>query len=337
MSYPTKIHDAPDFVLASGRKLPARIAYITLGKLSEKHDNVVLVTHGFTSSHRFILPGSTAAEGSWSELVGPGKAIDTERYFVVCSNALGSSYGTTGPADVDPVSGWPFGAAFPHITCADMAALQHALLRSMGVDRLHAVVGVSMGGYQALQWAVQYPEAVERVGVALSAFSSVTGAPALEATLSADPGWNDGHPGRCAMVPLLTRMRADTLRRYGLGAWLADQGLTNTEVETELTARAIAWAQEFDPCSLLALRKALDSFDVRPSLDRIQASVLLVLSTTDLLFPASTGPEMLSELKGRGVSAALHVLESRYGHLASGIDWQRWSSVLKEFVDASVT
>jgi homoserine O-acetyltransferase len=337
LSISTQFHEVPDFELASGRALPARIAYVTLGELNDQRDNVVLVTHGFTSSHRFILPGSIAAEGSWAELIGPGKAIDTNRYFVVSSNALGSSYGTTGAADIDVATGRRFGCDFPAIGFSDIAALQHALLQSMGITRLRAVVGVSMGGMQAWQWAVQYPDVVERVGVVLSAFSTAHGAEALEATLETDDAWNGGHPEVGAMAPLLTQIRADTLRRYGMGAWLEKNGLTAGEIDAELHAQARLWASEFDPCSLLVLRRALDAFDVRPCLNRIQASVLLVLSTTDLLFPASSGPGMVAQLQASNVRAKFHVLDSTYGHLASGLDWQKWCGVLKDFVDGSAS
>ncbi|WP_198084123.1 alpha/beta fold hydrolase [Variovorax sp. E3] len=331
----TQYHEFPDFQLASGRTLPARIAYVTLGELNDQRDNVVLVAHGFTSSHRFILPDSVAAEGSWAELIGPGKAIDTNRYFVVSSNALGSSYGTTGAADIDVATGGRFGCDFPEIGFSDIAALQHALLQSMGVTRLRAVVGVSMGGFQAWQWAVQYPDVVERVGVILSAFCTARGAAALEATLATDGAWNGGHPAAGAMAPLLARIRADTLRRYGMGAWLEKNGMTDSEIDAQLQAQARAWACEFDPCALLVLRRAMDAFDVRPCLNRIQASVLLVLSTTDVLFPASSGPEMVAQLQASNVRAKFHVLDSAYGHLASGLDWQKWRGVLKDFIDGS--
>jgi homoserine O-acetyltransferase len=333
MSLCSSIHCVPNFVLSSGHALQARLAYVTLGTLNAQRDNAVLVTHGFTSSHRFILHGAVAAEGSWSSLVGPGKAIDTDRYFVISSNALGSCYGTTGPSDCDPDRNRPFAADFPAISFRDIAALQHQLLSSLGLARLHAVVGVSMGGMQALQWAVQYPHEVERVGVALSAFTSGKGAPALEAMLAADPAWNDGHPAPGAMVPLMTRLRADTLRRYGMATWLADQGLSESRREDELMTQASMWASEFDPCSLLVLRRALDTFDVRPLLGRICAPVLLALNTTDELFPASAGPRMLAELKANGVRGSLHVIDSPYGHLASGIDWPLWSDALKQFIE----
>lgn len=333
MTYYSSTHHVPNFVLSSGHTLEARLAYVTLGTLNERRDNAVLVTHGFTSSHRFILPGAVAAEGSWSSLVGPGKAIDTDHYFVISSNALGSCFGTTGPSDCDPERNRPFGADFPAINFEDIVAQQRQLVSSLGVNRLHAVVGVSMGGMQALQWAVQYPNEVERVGVALSAFTSSKGATALEATLAADPAWNDGHPAPGAMVPLMTRLRADTLRRYGMAAWLADQGLSDSSREEELMKQAHMWASEFDPSSLLVLRRALDTFDVRPFLHRIRAQVLLALSTTDELFPASAGARMLTELEANGVQAWLHVIDSPYGHLASGIDWPLWSERLKQFIE----
>src|SRR5215471_14966198 len=147
-----------DFRLQSGEVMPEiTIAYCTRGRLAPDGRNTVLVTHGYTSSHRMIESGAGSSEGSWSTLVGPGAPIDTDRDFVVCSNMLGSSYGSTNAASRDPRSGRPYGADFPRITVTDIVTAQRALLRHLGVQHMLAVVGPSYGGFQAFQWAVTFP------------------------------------------------------------------------------------------------------------------------------------------------------------------------------------
>jgi len=139
-----------DFRLQSGVVMPAvTIAYRTLGRLAPERNNVVLVTHGNTSGPQMIDPGGSTGEGSWNELVGPGKAVDTNSFFVICPNMLGSSYGSTNAASVDPATGKPYGPRFPDITVSDIVATQHALLDHLGIDRLIAIVGPSYGGFQA--------------------------------------------------------------------------------------------------------------------------------------------------------------------------------------------
>src|SRR5580692_4955282 len=147
-----------DFRLQSGEVLPeVTIAYRTMGALSPKRDNVVLVTRGNTSGPHMIDPNSSAGEGAWNEIVGPGKAVDTNRYFAICPNMLGSSYGSTNAASIDPRTGKRYGPRFPGITVGDIVATQRKLLDHLGIDKMVAIVGPSYGGFQAFQWAVNYP------------------------------------------------------------------------------------------------------------------------------------------------------------------------------------
>ena len=153
-----------DFRLQNGEVLPeVTIAYATRGRLAADGRNAVLVTHGYTSGQRMIESGAGSSEGAWSTLVGPGAPIDTDRCFVVCSNMLGSSYGSTNAASRDPRTGRPYGSRFPHITVTDIVTAQHRLLEHLGVRHLRAVVGPSYGGFQAFQWAVTYPDAMDGI------------------------------------------------------------------------------------------------------------------------------------------------------------------------------
>ncbi|MEY2684137.1 MAG: Homoserine O-acetyltransferase, partial [Pseudomonadota bacterium] len=155
--------------LTSGAVLPdVTVAFASYGRLDPDGRNAILVTHGYTASHHMLAHGDGVAEGSWAPLIGPGKPLDTDRYLVVCSNMLGSSYGTTGPASTDPLTGRPYGLSFPEIDFADIVEVQRRLLVHLGVKHLRAVVGPSYGGFQALQWALDHPSWVDAIGVVLS-------------------------------------------------------------------------------------------------------------------------------------------------------------------------
>ncbi len=198
-----------DFRLQSGAVLPeAAIAYETYGRLAPDGRNAVLVTHGYTSSHHAAgrNPANGNLPGWWDGLIGPGKAIDTDKLFVVASNMLGSSYGSTNGASPDPRTGEPYGPDFPAITVRDIVAAQKALLDSLGVRHLVAVAGPSYGGYQAFQWAVAYPEMMDAIVAVVTAPRSQNAERSLaelEARLATDPEWHGGHyygmagPRRC--------------------------------------------------------------------------------------------------------------------------------------------
>src|SRR5262245_31839905 len=219
-----------DFALERGGVLPeVHIAYEAYGTLAPDRRNVVLLTHGFTS-HQHMTgryregcapPGLDAGTpGNWPQLVGPGLAIDTDRWFVVSSNMLGSSWGSTGPRDIDPRTGKPHGPAFPRITVGDIVRAQKLLLDSLDVQHLVAVAGPSYGGYQAFQWAVQYPDFMHGVVAAISAPKSSGGAAAtakLINELAADANWNGGwYYERGGIEPTLVKYRVTTLKRYGV-------------------------------------------------------------------------------------------------------------------------
>src|ERR1700733_9205698 len=153
-----------DFPLRNGSVLPeVTLAYVTRGRLAPDGRNAILVTHGYTSGPRMIEPGVGSSEGAWSTLVGPGAPIDTDRYFVICSNMLGSSYGSTNGASIDPRTGKPYGSRFPRITVEDIVTAQKHLLDGLGVKHLRAVVGPSYGGFQAFQWGVTFPSLMDGI------------------------------------------------------------------------------------------------------------------------------------------------------------------------------
>jgi homoserine O-acetyltransferase len=338
-----RVHRSADFRLAGGAVLPELVqSHVTLGTLDAAGDNAVLVLHGLTTGPGMLGPGAFAAEGAWCDLVGPGRAIDTDRWFVVCPNALGSSYGSTGPASIDARTGRPYGMSFPDITVGDMIAAQKRLLDSYGVTRLVAAVGPSMGGYQAFEWGVTHPGFVQRVVAAVSApfhHAKVTSAASLLATLRAEAAWREGGyadtPG--SMQPFMTRLRETTLRRYGIEADLAaafpDAALRRAEVER----LAREWAAAFDPAALLALTRAMETFDVRPRLAAMRSVPLLyVLSRSDDAFPPTLAPQLMPQFAAAGIPAQYVELDSDKGHLASGADAALWSAELARFLHAPI-
>ena len=315
-----------DFRLHDGNVLPeVTIAYCTRGRLAADGRNAVLVTHGYTSGHRMIESGAGSSEGSWSQLVGPGAPIDTDRCFVVCSNMLGSSYGSTNAASRDPRTRRPYGSRFPHITVADIVTAQHRLLEHLGVRHLRAVVGPSYGGFQAFQWAVTFPDAMDGIVPVVSSprAQSRDRVATLLARFEREPNWHGGDyydtPG---MGAALLALRVETLKRYGMNA-----------SEAEITRIATVWANEFDANSLLILGRAMESYDVTPDLHRIRVPVLYVLSRTDELFPPSLAPAVMADLRKAGVDASYFEIDSELGHLASGADAAKWAPALRAFMD----
>ena len=281
-----------------------------------------------------IEGGAAASEGSWGRLVGPGCAIDTDRHFVVASNMLGSSFGSTNAASMDPATGHPYGSRFPELSVTDIVTAQHRLLQHLGVRHLVAVVGPSYGGFQAFQWAVSFPDFMHGIVPVVTALRSPTGSaePLIE-RLARDPNWNGGdyydHGG---VLGTTTEMRVETLKQYGIEADLAQRFPDPAGREAEIHRMARAWAKRFDANSLVILRKAALRYDVATQLDRIKARVLYVLSTTDKLFPPTLAPDVMAKLRTAGVEAEYFELRSEYGHLASGWDAEKWAPKLRAFL-----
>jgi homoserine O-acetyltransferase/O-succinyltransferase len=327
-----------NFKLASGAVMPeVTIAYETYGTLGPDGRNAVLLTHGYTSSqHMAGRDGANGAEGSWDGLVGPGKAIDTDRLFVVSSNMLGSSYGSTNPAFANPATGKPYGPDFPDITLLDIVNAQKALLDQLGVKHLVAVAGPSFGGYQTYQWGVAYPDFMDGLVPVVSAPKGSGGEAAVKSlvdSLAKDANWNGGwYYDKGGVTGTLTDMRVATLKRYGIDEQLAAKFPDKTAREAEIRKRAESWSKVFDANSLVVLRKASVRFDAEKDMPRINAKVLYVLSRTDKVFPPTIAPDVMAKLKAAGVSADYFEIDSDFGHSASGLDAAKWAPRLRAFM-----
>src|ERR1700730_2143347 len=336
-----KIFATSDFRLQGGTVMPAvSIAYRTLGVLAPDRDNAVLVTHGNTSGPQMIDPGGSTGEGSWNEIVGPGKAVDTDRYFAICPNMLGSSYGSTNAASIDPVTRHRYGPRFPDLTVGDIVATQRALLTSLGIEKLVAIVGPSYGGFQAFQWAVDYPGTMKGIAAIVTSplvlrERSEGNVARLLATLSRDPNWNGGdyydHGG---VLESMIQIRAATLKTYGIETRLRDSMSDPARIEAAIREEAARWARGFDANSLIILANALRGFAVTGQFSNIKSTVLYVLSRTDRLFPPELAPGVMQGLKTAGVDADYFLLDSAYGHSATGRDAHKWAPRLGQFMES---
>jgi homoserine O-acetyltransferase len=329
----------PAFKLESGQVLPEMtLAYETYGRLAPDGRNAILVAHGFTSNHhaagKHAVTDTTV--GWWDGLIGPGKALDTDRYFVVSSNMLGSSFGSTAPRSTNPRTGKPYGPDFPDITLRDIVGAQKTLLEGLGVQHLVAVAGPSFGGYQTFQWAVTYPTFMSGAVVVVSAPKGSGGDAAvktLQDRLATDPNWNGGwYYDRGGIFPTMLTMRIETLQRYGQNEVLARTIADPDQRAERLRQLAEGWARQFDPNSLIALRKAAVKFDAERDFSKIRAKVLYVLSRTDKLFPPSIAPDVMDKLARARVDAKYFEIDTELGHSASGPEWAKWGPTLKNFI-----
>jgi homoserine O-acetyltransferase/O-succinyltransferase len=324
-----------DLTLESGRTLKAvQIAFESVGELASNKDNVLLALHGYTGGPDMILPTGEPAEGSWCELIGPGKAIDTNRYFVICPNAIGSTYGSTGPASLDPDSGKPYGASFPPITMHDVVNSQYALLERLGIKQLVAAVGASFGGLQALQWSISFPESMRSVVAVLASLGRPpVNIEAIRDSLAKDQNWNGGdYYGHGNLTETLVRMRIGMLKSFGVEQALAQVLPDSAERNATIERRALAWAQGFDANSLLILMQIMATHDVSAELRRIRARVLYVLSRTDPFFSPALAADALARLREADVDVTYYELDSDKGHSAATTDAALWAPMLTSFL-----
>ena len=351
--------------LDCGRELPAiRVAYETYGTLSPQRDNAILVCHalsgdahaagvaqtppeagtrdGFAAERRDGVAGQGL--GWWDGMFGPGKAFDTDRYFVISTNLLGGCRGTTGPSSVDPSTGRPYGSDFPVITVADMVRCERAFLDVLGIERLAAVAGGSLGGMQALEWAVLYPDQVDAIVViasthALHPQGLAWNAIAREA-ITRDPAWQGGHyygtghspdagMGVARMVGHITYLSAPALSdRFGRRLQNADDirytvGEPEFEVESYLRHQADSFVRRFDANTYLYMSRALTYFDLgrqhgggslTRALADVSARTLLIAFSSDWLYPPSASREVEEALRALGKPVEFQLIDAPYGH-----------------------
>ncbi len=342
---------------------PVEIAYETYGTLAPGGGNAMLVCHALTGDqHLASAHPRTGKPGWWQRMVGPGRPIDTDRYFVICTNVLGSCMGTSGPASIDPATGRPFAMTFPVITIRDMVRAQALLLDHLGVARLAAVVGGSMGGMQALSWAATFPERVAKcVVIASTARHSAQNIAFHEVgrqAVMADPNWRggdyyDGDPPAAGLA--VARMAAHI-------TYLSEAGLTEKfgrrlqareqksfgfdadfQVESYLRHQGLAFSDRFDANSYLYITRALDYFDLAEEHGGMLANAFreaatrfcLVSFDTDWLYPTSESRSIVHALMAAGAPASFVELSSPFGHDAFLLESPELDRVMHGFLSAA--
>jgi homoserine O-acetyltransferase/O-succinyltransferase len=380
----TQFLDLPQpLPLDCGRTLPAvRIAYETYGRLSPARDNVILVCHalsgdahaagiaarppaestrdGFRADERDA--GKSKGLGWWDGMIGPGKAFDTDRFFVVSTNLIGGCRGTTGPSSTNPETGRPYGSDFPVITVADMVRAERAFLAELGIHQLAAIAGGSLGGMQALEWAVTYPDEVQAIVPIASTHALAPQGVAWNAiarnAIAADPDWQGGHyhgtgraptagMGIARMIGHITYLSAPALKmKFDRRLQSSDDiryVLTEPEFEVEsyLRYQADTFVKRFDANTYLYMSRALSYFDlarqygggslaeaVRP----VRAKTLLIAFSSDWLYPPSGSEELAAALRAHGKHVELHVIDAPYGHDCFLLEEARQTPLIRAFL-----
>jgi homoserine O-acetyltransferase len=356
-------HFAVPLRLRSGETLPAfTLAYETYGTLNPDRSNAILICHALSGDAHVAgthTDDPDEKSGWWDDAVGPGKLFDTDRYFVLCSNVIGGCQGSSGPSSLAP-DGRPYGARFPLLTIADMVEAQRHLLDRLGIARLFAVTGGSMGAMQALQWAIAYPERVETVLFLAGTHRSTAQQIAFNETgrqaIFADPHWNNGdyYDGPRPEAGLaLARMMAhitymsETSMEQKFGRRLqGGAALTPTlngpqfAIEGYLAYQGEKFVRRFDANSYLIITRAIDYFDIgadygslRAALERARAAFLVVTFSSDWLYPAWQGQELVAACQGAGRDVEYQHVEAPFGHDSFLVEVEQMTDVVGGYLD----
>jgi homoserine O-acetyltransferase len=357
--------DEVPIVLDCGAALgPITVAYQTYGRLDAEGANAVLVCHALTGDQFAAEPHPvTGKEGWWQLMIGPGRPLDTERYFVICANVLGGCMGSTGPIDINPGTGQPYGLTFPVITIGDMVRVQALLLDYLGIERLFCVLGGSMGGMQVLEWVARYPERVfSAVPIAASARHSAQNIAFHEVgrqAIMADPDWQGGNYHQTGQRPTrglsVARMAAhitylsETALHRKFGRALQDRtGVTygfdaDFQVESYLRHQGISFVDRFDANSYLYITRAMDYFDLAAAHGGVLANAFrgaatrfcVISFSSDWLFPTAESRELVRALAAVAANVSFCEIETDRGHDAFLLDELEFHRVLTGFLDGA--
>lgn len=370
--------DAPDSLLVSFSSnqplqldagvaiAPWQIAYQTYGALNAQKSNAILICHALTGDqHAASINPVTGKPGWWSLMIGPGRPIDTERYFVICANVLGGCLGTTGPANTNPATGEPYGLDLPLVTIADMVRSQAHLLDHLGIERLLAVVGGSMGGMQALQWTVSYPgrvfAAVVLASGARHSSQNIAFHEVGRQAVMADPDWQRGRYLQAGTRPrkglAVARMAAhitymsDASLQAKFGRNLQDRSDVSFgfdadfQVESYLRHQGMTFVERFDANSYLYVTRAMDYFDLSAAYEGVLARAFaktktrfcLASFTTDWLFPTSESREVVHALNAAAANVSFVEIASSRGHDAFLLDEPELFRTVNGFLTAAAS
>ncbi|MBW2484370.1 MAG: homoserine O-acetyltransferase [Deltaproteobacteria bacterium] len=357
--------EPPDsMILESNARLgPITIAYETLGTLNENKSNVILILHALSGdSHVAGYYSETDNKPGWWEImVGPGKGIDTDKYFVICSNIIGSCMGSTGPSSINPATGNPYGFDFPVVTIGDMVKAQKALLDHLGITKVLSVIGGSIGGMQVLEWVVRYPDMIvsaiplattTRHSALAIAFNEVA-----RQAIMADPNWNKGRYygstkpnlglALARMVGHVTYL-SDEAMRLKFGRRLQNKSDfsfnfdADFQVESYLRYQGQKFVDRFDANSFLYITKAADYFDLRrqhgngsevEAFAKARAKFLVISFTSDWLYPTYQSRDTVKAMKKNDLDVSFCEIEAEWGHDAFLLPNERLSALIKGFLE----
>ncbi len=348
-----------ELVLESGESLgPITLAFETYGELNSSKSNAILVLHALSGdAHAASLGENGSKAGWWDTIIGPGKAIDTEKYFVICSNVLGGCKGSTGPSSTNPKTGKPYGLDFPIITIPDMVHSQRFLIDHLGIERLLSVVGGSMGGMQVLQWMVSYPEMIRSAIPIATTMRHSAQQIALDEvgrqSIMGDPSWRKGNyygnalPEKglavARMVGHITYMSDISMdEKFGRrtrGPLKNSKFDPVFEVEKYLEYRGDDFVKRFDANSYLYITKAMDYFNLLDlkEIDQVfkglKAKVMVIAFKSDWLYPAYQSKEIVRACKLSGIEATYCEVNSSYGHDAFLLRVDEETHLIRHFLN----
>jgi homoserine O-acetyltransferase len=355
--------DRPLALFRGGAVEQPVVAYECWGRLNEARDNTIVIFTGLSPSAHAASSPADPRPGWWESMIGEGRPLDTGRFFVVCINSLGSPFGSSGPASADPRTGRPYGIDFPELAVEDIAAAGRAALGTLGIERVAAVVGPSLGGMVVLAYCALFPGEVDNLVTISGAARATPFAIALRALqremVRSDPGWRGGNyePGRGPRLGLRLARKLGTItyrspaewqerfgrRRVTESAGLAGDFRPRFEVEAYLEHQALRFAETFDANAYLYLSQAMDQFDLADhgggslaaAFDRFGVRRSLVIGVdTDMLFPIDQQREIADHLRAAGGSVEYHAFPSLQGHDAFLTDLDRFESAIGGFVKA---
>lgn len=352
--------------LDSGATLsPVNVGFETYGTLNEDHSNAILICHALTGD-QYVASNHpiTGKPGWWERIVGPGKLVDTNKYFVICSNVLGSCLGTTGPKDINPATQKPWGIDFPVITIRDMVKVQAALLDHLGVNTLFALIGGSMGGMQVLEWLATFPERLHSAIALATATRHTAQNIALHEvgrqSVMADPNWNGGRyyeteakPDKglsvARMTAHITYLSEDALtRKFGRNLQGRDAVTfgfdADFQVESYLRYQGSTFVDRFDANSYLYITRAMDYLDIAGRHDGRLADAFkkaahvrccIISFSTDWLYPTAENKRIVHALNAAGVPVSFAEIESPHGHDAFLLEEPEMDQMIEGFISAA--
>ena len=361
----TKYYDIEEPIeLDSGRTLEnVTVAYETYGELDKEKSNAILICHALTGdAHAAGWHKGDKKPGWWDIVIGPGKALDTEKYFIICSNVLGGCKGTTGPSSINPETNKEYGLEFPVITIKDMVEVQKKLIDSFGISQIYAVIGGSMGGMQVLQWMVSYPAMMKKaIPIATAAMSSpqqIAFNAVGRQSIFSDPDWNNGNYYENNVIPRsglsLARMIAhitylsDESMDIKFGRGLQDKDeisydfTVDFQVESYLKHQGETFVKRFDANSYLYITEAVDLFDLSingsliDGLKDVEAKVKVLSVDSDWLYPTEQSTEIVTALNANEVEVSFSEIKSNYGHDAFLLETGQLNYLFANFLSDNV-